>query len=75
MQSDSAEFRMLYARCEPCLVNHSYKQAGDLGRREFFADAFAMIASSQRPALVDILGGNTRITLTIMLYFNKRYGL
>ncbi len=48
---------------------------GHLGRREFFADAFAAIASSQRPALVEMLGGNTRVALGVMLYFNVRYGI
>ncbi len=74
-QSDSAEFRRLYARCEQSLVSDFHKQAGDLGRREFFADAFAAIASMQRPALVDMLGGNIRTALDVMLYFNLRYGL
>ncbi len=74
-QSDSAEFRRLYERCERTLVSDFHKQAGDLGRREFFADAFAAIASRQRPALVDMLGGNIRTALDVMLYFNLRYGL
>jgi hypothetical protein len=74
-QSDSAEFRRLYERCEGSLVSDFHKQAGDLGRREFFADAFAAIASRQRPALVDMLGGNIRTALDVMLYFNLRYGL
>ncbi|HUY51392.1 MAG TPA: hypothetical protein VMV92_37770 [Streptosporangiaceae bacterium] len=74
-QSDSAEFRKLYERCQETLVSDFHKQAGDLGRREFFADAFAAIASRQRPALVDMLGGNTRTALDVMLYFNIRYGL
>jgi hypothetical protein len=74
-QSDSAEFRRLYDRCEGSLVSDFHRQAGDLGRREFFADAFAAIASRQRPALVDMLGGNIRTALDVMLYFNLRYGL
>jgi hypothetical protein len=74
-QSDSTEFRRLYERCQESLVSDFHKQAGDLGRREFFADAFAAIASRQRPALVDMLGGNTRPALDVMLYFNLRYGL
>jgi hypothetical protein len=74
-QSDSAEFRQLYQRCEGSLVSDFHKQPGDLGRREFFADAFAAIASRQRPALVDMLGGNIRTALDVMLYFNLRYGL
>ena len=74
-QSDSAEFRQLYQRCQESLVSDFHKQAGELGRREFFADAFAAIASRQRPALVDMLGGNTRPALDVMLYFNLRYGL
>ena len=74
-QSDSAEFRRLYERCEESLVSDFHRQAGDLGRREFFADAFAAIASRQRPALVDMLGGNIRTALDVMLYFNLRYGL
>ena len=74
-QSDSAEFRWLYERCEGSLVSDFHRQAGDLGRREFFADAFAAIASRQRPALVDMLGGNIRTALDVMLYFNLRYGL
>ncbi|MGI8451174.1 MAG: hypothetical protein ACR2MP_29125 [Streptosporangiaceae bacterium] len=74
-QSDSTEFRRLYECCEGSLVSDFHKQAGDLGRREFFADAFAAIASRQRPALVDMLGGNIRTALDVMLYFNLRYGL
>jgi hypothetical protein len=74
-QSDSAQFRQLYQRCEDALISDFHRQPGDLGRREFFADAFAAIASQQRPALVDMLGGNTRVALDVMLYFNIRYGL
>ncbi len=74
-QSDSAQFRRLYERCHGALVSDFHRQPGDLGRREFFADAFAAIASQQRPALVDMLGGNTRVALDVMLYFNIRYGL
>jgi hypothetical protein len=74
-QSDSAEFRMLYDQCLPHLVSDFHRQQGALGRREFFADAFAAIASRQRPALVDMLGGSTRVALNVMLYFNRRYGI
>jgi hypothetical protein len=74
-QSDSDDFRQLYDRCLPRLVSDFHRQEGSLGRREFFADAFAAIASSQRPALVDMLGGDTRIALDVMLYFNVRYGI
>jgi hypothetical protein len=74
-QSDSAEFRMLYDQCLPHLVSDFHRQQGALGRREFFADAFAAIASRQRPALVDMLGGSTRVALNVMLFFNKRYGV
>jgi hypothetical protein len=74
-QSDSDEFRTLYGRCQPRLVSEFHRQDGSLGRREFFADAFAAIASSQRPALVDMLGGDTRTALDVMLYFNVRYGI
>jgi hypothetical protein len=74
-QSDSHEFRRLYDRCLPRLVSYFHRQEGAIGRREFFADAFAAIASRQRPALVDMLGGDTRIALDVMLYFNVRYGI
>jgi hypothetical protein len=74
-QSDSAEFRMLYDQCEPHLASDFHRQPGGLGRKEFFADAFAAIASSQRPALVDMLSGDTRTALRVMLYFNRRYGI
>lgn len=74
-QSDSDEFRALYGRCLPRLVSDFHRQEGSLGRRELFADAFAAIASGQRPALVDMLGGDTRIALDVMLYFNMRYGI
>jgi hypothetical protein len=74
-QSDSEEFRALYDRCQPRLVSDFHRQVGALGRREFFADAFSAIASRQRPALVDMLGGDTRIALDVMLYFNVRYGI
>jgi hypothetical protein len=74
-QSDSAEFRMLYDQCKQHLLSDFHRQPGGLGRKEFFADAFAAIASSQRPALVDMLGGQTRMALHVMLYFNRRYGL
>ena len=74
-QSDSAEFRMLYEDCQPYIASDFHRQRGGLGRKEFFADAFAAIASAQRPALVDMLSGNTRIALRVMLYFNRRYGI
>lgn len=74
-QSDSAEFGRLYGQCAPWMRADLHQQAGHLGRREFFADAFAAIASGQRPALVEMLGGNTRVALQVMLYFNARYGI
>jgi hypothetical protein len=74
-QSDSAEFHGLHDRCLPRLVSDFHRQPGTLGRREFFADAFAAIASRQRPALVDMLSGDTRLALDVMLYFNVRYGI
>jgi hypothetical protein len=74
-QSDSAEFRMLYDQCRPHLASDFHRQPGGLGRKEFFADAFAAIASRQRPALVDMLSGDTRTALRVMLYFNRRYGI
>jgi hypothetical protein len=74
-QSDSAEFRMLYDQCESYFASDFHRQPGGLGRKEFFADAFAAIASRQRPALVDMLNGDTRTALRVMLYFNRRYGI
>jgi hypothetical protein len=74
-QSDSPEFSTLYGQCRPWMASDFHRQTGPLGRREFFADAFAAIASSQRPALVEMLGGNTRVALGVMLYFNVRYGI
>jgi hypothetical protein len=74
-QSDSPEFKAVYEQCKPLLVSDFHRQRGGLGRKEFFADAFAAIASGQRPALVDMLGGNTRNALWVMLYFNRRYGI
>ncbi len=74
-QSDSAEFGRLYDQCLPWMRSDFHRQPGQLGRREFFADAFAAIASSQRPALVEMVSGNTRAALNVMLYFNVRYGI
>ena len=74
-QSDSADFAALYDRCFSHLATEFHRHDGSLGRREFFADAFAAIASGQRPALVDMLSGNTRTALDVMLYFNVRYGI
>jgi hypothetical protein len=74
-QSDSAEFRLIYDQCKPYLASDFHRQRGGLGQKEFFADAFAAIASGQRPALVDMLSGNTRAALWVMLYFNRRYGI
>ena len=74
-QSDSAEFRMLYDQCQPHFASDFHRQLGGLGRKEFFADAFAAIASGQRPALVDMLSGETRTALRVMLYFNRRYDI
>jgi len=74
-QSDSAEFRLLYEHCQPHLASDFHRQPGGLGRKEFFADAFAAIASRQRPAVVDMLSGDTRTALRVMLYFNRRYGI
>ncbi|WP_315987125.1 hypothetical protein [Actinomadura sp. HBU206391] len=74
-QSDTPEFRALYAECLPHLASDFHLQPNDLGRREFFADAFAAIGARQRPALVDMLGGNIRTALNVMLFFNRRYGM
>jgi hypothetical protein len=74
-QSDSAQFRMLYDQCQPHFASDFHRQPGGLGRKEFFADAFAAIASGQRPALVDMLRGETRTALRVMLYFNRRYDI
>ena len=74
-QSDSAEFRLIYDQCQPYIASDFHRQRGGLGRKEFFADSFAAIASAQRPALVDMLSGNTRIALRVMLYFNRRDGI
>ncbi|MEV4839573.1 hypothetical protein AB0K05_34075 [Nonomuraea sp. NPDC049486] len=73
--SDSPDFAALFERVEPLLVSAFHRQGGGLGRKEFFADAFAAIAARQRPALVDMLGGNTRLALDVMLFFNRRYGI
>ena len=74
-QSDSAAFHALYRRCVPHAASEFHRRGGSLGRREFFADAFAAIASRQRPALVEMLSGDTRTALDVMLYFNVRYGI
>ncbi|MBW8485047.1 hypothetical protein [Actinomadura parmotrematis] len=74
-QSDSAAFRGLYELCRPHLASGFHTQGDVLGRREFFADAFAAISSRQRPALVDMLAGNIRVALEVMLFFNRRYGI
>ncbi len=74
-QSDSPDFHALYGRCRPHLASEFHRHGDSLGRREFFADAFAAIASAQRPALVEMLSGDTRTALDVMLYFNVRYGL
>jgi hypothetical protein len=74
-RSDSAGFRELYARCLPHLASDFHRQPAELGRREFFADAFAAISARQRPALVDMLGGDIRLALDVMLFFNRRYGI
>jgi hypothetical protein len=74
-QSDSDEFCRLYQRCLSRLASQFHRHSSPLGRREFFADAFAAIASGQRPALVEMLTGDTRAALDVMLYFNVRYGI
>jgi hypothetical protein len=74
-QSDSPAFRLIYDQCQQFIASDFHRQRGGLGRKEFFADSFAAIASGQRPALVDMLSGNTRLALKVMLYFNRRYGI
>ncbi len=74
-QSDLTGFAALYQRCFPHLASEFYRREDAPGRREFFADAFAAIASGQRPALVEMLSGDTRSALDVMLYFNVRYGI
>ena len=73
--SDSPAFTRLYEECLPHLASDFHRQPHALGRREFFADAFAAISSRQRPALVDMLAGNIRMALEVMLFFNRRYGI
>ncbi|MEW2358182.1 hypothetical protein [Spirillospora sp. NPDC029432] len=74
-RSDGAAFQELYERCKPHLASEFHRQPDALGRREFFADAFAAISSRQRPALVDMLAGDIRVALDVMLFFNRRYGI
>ncbi|WP_235959461.1 hypothetical protein [Actinomadura macrotermitis] len=74
-QSDGPAFRALYDQCRPYLASDFHTAAGALGRREFFADAFAAISARQRPALVDMLAGDIRMALEVMLFFNRRYGI
>jgi len=74
-QSDSADFAAVYDCCFPHFASDFHRRDGASSRREFFADAFAAIASAQRPALVEMLSGNTRSALDVMLYFNVRYGI
>ncbi|MBP2707321.1 hypothetical protein JOL79_26405 [Microbispora sp. RL4-1S] len=73
--SDCPDFARLYEECLPLFASSFHRQPAGLGRKEFFADAFAAIASRQRPALVDMLGGDTRAALNVMLFFNRRYGI
>ncbi|MFC6879794.1 MULTISPECIES: hypothetical protein [Actinomadura] len=73
--SDSPAFRELYEQCRPYLSSDFHRQPDALGRREFFADAFAAISARQRPALVDMLAGNIRTALEVMLFFNRRFGI
>jgi hypothetical protein len=74
-QSDLADFTAVYNRCIPHLAIDFHRRDGAFSRREFFADSFAAIASAQRPALVEMLSGDTRSALDVMLYFNVRYGI
>jgi hypothetical protein len=74
-QSDAGDFGAVYERCFPHLASEFHRRDSAFSRREFFADAFAAIASSQRPALVEMLTGDTRSALDVMLYFNVRYGI
>ena len=74
-QSDSTDFAAVYDRCFPHFASEFHRRDGASSRREFFADAFAAIASAQRPALVEMLSGDTRSALDVMLYFNVRYGI
>src|SRR5258708_6944180 len=74
-QSDSEEFHSLYSQCLPRMASAFHRQPVPVAHREFFADAFAAIASRQRPALVEMLSGDTRAALNVMLYFNVRYGI
>ncbi|MGB6455031.1 MAG: hypothetical protein WBH47_11155 [Streptosporangiaceae bacterium] len=74
-QSDSAGFHALYRRCLPRLASEFHRRGGGRARREFFADTFAAIASRQRPALIEMLSGDTRSAMDVMLYFNVRYGI
>ncbi|MFF5264172.1 hypothetical protein ACFY4C_35030 [Actinomadura viridis] len=74
-RSDGEAFRALYERCLPHLASEFHRQPDALGRREFFADAFAAISARQRPALVDMLAGDIRLALDVMLFFNRRYGI
>ena len=66
-QSDSAEFRTLYDQCQSHFASDFHRQPGGLGRKEFFADA-RRHRVRQRPALVDMLNGDTRTAMRIMRY-------
>lgn len=69
------EFRSIYAACLPRLTNDFYRLPGDRGPMEFFAEAFAALASGNQDKLIDLLGGDTATAVTVWSYLRERYGI
>ena len=65
----------LYDQCLPHMVSAFHRQPGAPRPPGVLRGRVRCDASRQRRALVEMLGGDTRAALNVMLYFNVRYGI
>ncbi|MEU4827757.1 hypothetical protein AB0H37_38340 [Actinomadura sp. NPDC023710] len=73
MLSDGALFAAVYQTCVPALTLPVHLLPDELGRREFFADAFAALGAGATVELLGWLGGERELLLLLVAYFRQQF--
>lgn len=73
MVSDGALWGAVYRTCQPFLALSVHRAEAPVGRREFFADALAAVASRATVELLDWLNGNRDLVLLVAAYFRQQF--
>ncbi|MEV3927667.1 hypothetical protein [Actinomadura coerulea] len=73
MLSDKPVFVSVYQTCAPALALPVHQIRGPVGRREFFADAFAALGAGATLELLSWLSGERELLLLVAAYFRQQF--